>query len=629
MGLVTLVGAVGAVLGIGADFAGALPQAVRWALWGGWLAAVCREVLDAWRCSGPCSAARGRARSGGRGPACVHPAAWRVSLTGAVALLSPHPDRPVHGAPALIAALVNQAAAEVATVDPARAVPLRRPARWCALGLATVGLVAAPAVLWPASYGILARRFLTPWVERERVGRFVITVAPGDQVAAIGADLTVGALVRPRFRNGAAPASCRWLEWSEAEAGGNGIWHRVAMPDEGSGPHSPGVRSFAVTLPRLMGSLAYRVASGSTLSRSYRITAIEPPAVAALKATIESPAYTRLAVANIADPGRIDAWEGSQVTLNVTASRPVTAIEVEWPAAVEKENTPASRRLTATLAADGKSGIATVAAEASGPFAVTLHDAHGLVSRPEPEGARRLFVRFDAAPVVALAGTDAARLSSPADVLALRVAARDDVAVASVELHYTIDRARTRTRGQESSTAAGTPAESETGHVAVALPGLGTHATRGEARLELARLGLEPGDALGYRVRVADNRPAPRGPNVTWSPAGSLAIVTKADPLVARQRQAERERLQAELDAIKQAAAANRRETEQLRYAADSVQRGNGRWDRAEQEALESRETEARGVADHGSELLSRAYGPRRRAGGPRARPAGAADRRG
>ena len=195
---------------------------------------------------------------------------------------------------------------------------------------------------------------------------------------------------------------------------------------------------------------------------------------------VEPPAYTRLAVANLADPSRIDAWEGSRVTLNVTASRPVTAIDVVWPAAVENAKatpaTPGSRKVAATRSADGKSGTATLAAEASGSFAVTLRDAHGLNSRPEAEAARRVIVRFDAAPVVALAGPDAAHESSPADVLTLRVAARDDVAVASVELHYTID----RRRGQASSAAAmtQTQAEPESGHVAVALPGLGTRAAR-------------------------------------------------------------------------------------------------------------------------------------------------------
>ena len=85
---------------------------------------------------------------------------------------------------------------------------------------------------------------------------------------------------------------------------------------------------------------------------------------------------------------------------------------------------------------------------------------------------------------------------------------------------------------------------------------------------------------------------------MTWSPGRSLAIVAQAEPLQARRSQAERQRLQAKLDELKQAAAANRRETEQLRYAADAVQRGNGRWEPTQQQALDRREVEAHGVAD-------------------------------
>jgi hypothetical protein len=597
--VVALVGAIGAVLAIGADFAVPLPQAVRWAIWGGWLATVTLAVVFAvlrplLRRAAVLDLAAVAQRA--------HPELGE-RLTGAVALLNPITNRPAHGAPALIGALADEASAEVVTVDVARAVPWRRPARWCALGLAALGLSAAPAVLWPATYGILARRFLTPWVDLERIGQFVITVAPGDRIVAIGADLTVGAQVRPRFANLTPPESA-WLEWTES--GGHGTWHRVAMPVEGSGPLRTAARSFAVTLPRLTGSLTYRVASGSALSRSYRVTAIEPPAVTALAASVEPPAYTRLAVANVADPSGIDAWEGSRVTLNVTASRPVAAIDVEWPAAVkdapETPTTPGARKVAATRSADGKSGTARLVAEASGPFAVTLRDAHGLNSRPEADGARRVIVRLDAAPVVALAGPDAVHESSPADVLTLGVAARDDVAVASVELHYTID----RRKGQASSAAAKDQAQPESGHVAATLPGLDTRAAKGEIRLELAPLALEPGDTLAYRVRVADNRPSPRGPNVTWSSGRALSIVEKAEPLQVRQREAERQRLQAELDEIRQAAAANRRETEQLRYAADAVQRGNGRWERAEQQALEDREAAARAVTDR-LQLLSRA----------------------
>ena len=353
VGVVALVGAIGAVLGMGADFAGPLPQAARWAIWGGWLAAVTLAlVLGVLRPLLRGAAALDLAAVAQR----AHPELGE-RLTGAVALLNPLTDRLAHGRkPALIAALADEAAAEAATIDPARAVPGGAQARWCALGLAVLGLSAAPAVLWPATYGILARRFLTPWVNLERIGRFVITVAPGDRIAAIGADLTVGAQVRPRFANLTPPESA-WLEWTES--GGDGAWHRVAMPVEESSPLRAATRSFAVTLPRLTGSLTYRVASGSALSRSYRITAIEPPAVTALTATVEPPAYTRLAVANLADPSRIDARGKSGVSLNVTASRPVTAIDVEWPAAAENEKetptTPGVRKVAARRSADDKS----------------------------------------------------------------------------------------------------------------------------------------------------------------------------------------------------------------------------------------------------------------------------------
>ena len=45
---------------------------------------------------------------------------------------------------------------------------------------------------------------------------------------------------------------------------------------------------------------------------------------------------------------------------------------------------------------------------------------------------------------------------------------------------------------------------------------------------------MKPGDSVSYRVRVADNRPAPRGPNVVWSPLQTLAIVATAEPLRVR-----------------------------------------------------------------------------------------------
>jgi hypothetical protein len=593
VGIVAFVAVAGAIVGMGADLATPLSQIMRWVLWGLWLSAVTITlVLALLRPLLRHVSALDLAAVAER----AHPQLGE-RLTGAVALLCASRERPAHGAPALIAALAGDAATHTKAVDPARAVSWQRPARRAALGLLALALAALPVVLWPRTYGAVARRFLTPWSDLERIGRFTIAVAPGDRTVAIGSDLTVGARVWPRFGNHAAPEST-WLEWSQAK--GNSAWYRVAMPMEGPDRPSTAARSFAVTVPRLARSLIYRVACGSARSRTYQITAIEPPDITTLTATVEPPAYTQLAAVTLTDPGRIDAWESSQITLNMAASRSATAITIAWPATPEhartKQTTPGRREAAASLAADGRSGTAVVAAEASGPLAITIHDVHGLSSLSEPEGKRQLFVRFDAAPVVALAATGAARESTPVDVLSVPVAADDDVAVDSVELHYAIE------RGEGSSEARAAP---ETGHIAVPLPGVGTRAARGEARLELAGLDLKPGDTLTYRVRVADNRPSPRGPNVTWSPGRVLEIMAQAEPILAQRHQAERQRLQAELDAVRQAVAVNRRETEQLRYAADAAQRGNGRWEQPEQQRLEQREADAHNVVDR-LQLLAR-----------------------
>ena len=157
------------------------------------------------------------------------------------------------------------------------------------------------------------------------------------------------------------------------------------------------------------------------------------------------------------------------------------AVEVAWPKAVDGGEARVGgggrgrrRRRSATVA---------LSADASGEYAVALRDAHGLASRPEPP--RRVVVRPDAPPVVAVRGVDGLDEARADDTLRVGVAARDDVAVASAELHYTVERAR---RGRRT--------EDDAGHVAAPLAGLGHAAARGEAALGLKPLGLKPGDVV-------------------------------------------------------------------------------------------------------------------------------------
>ncbi|HEX8203602.1 MAG TPA: hypothetical protein VF590_24210, partial [Isosphaeraceae bacterium] len=370
--------------------------------------------------------------------------------------------------------------------------------------------------------------------------------------------------------------------------------HRARMVADPDAPAT--ARTFRLTLPSLASTVKYWVSSGSIRGNPYVVRAVAPPAVAALAARIEPPPYTKRPAAAAQDPARIEAWEGSRITLNVTPNKPVRSVAVTWPApapeaggATASPETPPTQTVSLAPSPDGTTWTASVAAEASGTFALALRDEHGIANRPETP--RRLVVRLDAPPIVGLAGSDEARLMGPDEVLRVGVAARDDLAVAAAELHYAVERV-------------GTAAEPRRVEVPAPLPGLGTRSAKGQVALDLKPLRLGAGDTVTYRVKVADSRPAPRGPNVTWSQARTLAIVDQAEAL-ARRDAAERSSIQAQLDAIKQANAANRRETEQLRYAADAVQKGNGRWDPARDAALNGREAAARDVADR-LQLLAR-----------------------
>ena len=610
LGTLALVAALGAALGMALDFAWNLPQTTRWGVWLAWVVAVSGVALY------------GLSQVFGRRARAIELAAviergdpdLQERLTGAVGLFGEN----AHGSPALIAALTDDAAEHVEAIDLSRAAPSQRAWKRLALGVGVAGLVAAPPLINDDPCGQLAKRFLMPWAGLDRVSRFVVRVEPGDAVVAVGDDLAVSARVVSRF-GGTAPETAATLEWTDA----NGKTRRTAME-----PASGEERGFTASLPRLSGTVSYRVVSPSAESRRFSAQAIAPPSVASASAKVEPPAYTKMPATVLRDASRIVAFEDSRVTLTVTPSVPAVSAEVAWPGetkvvtrtpstgGTDVPRVPAREPVTAgpgaargeydpwhpndhdsgqenakalrvpmTVSPDGKTLTVTLTASKTGDYAITLKESHGLTSHPEP--GRRVVTRPDAPPVVALRGSEETAEARGDDTLRVAVAARDDVAVASVQLHYTIEHAR----DAEDS-------EREKGEVNGKLDGLDTASARGEVALGLKALKLEPGDVVAYRVRVADNRPGPRGPNVVWSTPRRLTVAANATPLWSKQSQAEREALKASLEAIKKDAVENRRQTEQLRYAADAVMRGNGEWDRDRKQALAQREAEARTLSE-------------------------------
>ena len=575
-GTAVLVAAIGSIVGMAVDFALTLPGPVRWAIWGSWVVMVALVVVlgvlrPLFRKSRWIDLAAVAERADPR---------LEERLTGSIALL----DDPSHasGSPALIAALAEDAAEHVGEFDPKLVKGGRPAALRLVVGLVALALVAAPSVVRPEPFRTLALRFFAPWMDLDRVGWFSLAVVPGDKVVAIGSDLPIEAKVAPRFRSTAPLPEAATLEWTDEK----GESHRVPMTARTS-EASASSRGFETTLPRLSGSMSYRVSTTSARSRAYTVTAVEPPKACEFSARIEPPSYTKLPPSTAKDPSRIEALEGSRVVLTFESCAPFRKAELIWPSLP-----PAKPREVEVPSSNGmKHATITAEAEASGPFVLTLLQSykHNLDGRPE---TRQLVVRPDAPPTLAVKGPPATSEARPDDVLEVGVAARDDFAVASAEIHYEIRRSKSE-------------AESQAGRVELKLDGLGSPVARGVGMLPLRDLALEPGDALAYRVKVLDNRPAPKGPNVAWSDSRSISISTKAEPMIAKDDRLRRESFQARLDEIRVANAANRRETEQLRYAADAAQRTGQAWDADRDSALDARETEARSVEDK-LQLLAR-----------------------
>ena len=573
LGTVAMVASLGAIAGMIADFAWPLPSVARWGIWAAWVGVT--GLLTAFAVIRPlfrqlgsielaALAERGQPELGER-------------LVGSVALLAEGERN--HGSRALIDALAGQAVERAGAIDARRAVTADRAVRRMAIGLALVAIVGLPPTLRPDPFGTLARRFFAPWLDLDRVGRFVLRVNPGDKVVALGSDLAINARLSPRagLAFGATPPDGAWLEWDD-EATGKTSRVRMASKDSGSRE----IRLFEARLPRVSGSFRYRVVTEPATSPRHQIKAVEPPALASISARVEPPAYTKLPAGPARDPMRLDVVEGSAITFTLVSNRPVGAIEFAWPTFSASEES--ARTVDATIGPDGKTASVHVIAEDAGSFSYSTRirrDEYGLDGPREP---RKLVVRPDAPPTLSAKPVEA-KEAGPDDVLTVPLVARDDFAVASAELHYTLRRARSE-------------AEPEAGKANVPLRGLGTARASGEAALGLKSLSVNPGDVITYRIKVSDNRPAPKGPNVTWSDEGTIAIVAKAEPILARRDRLHREAVQERLEAIKKENLENRQETTQLRYAADAAQRTPATWDKAKDQALAGREAVARKVID-------------------------------
>ncbi len=216
------------------------------------------------------------------------------------------------------------------------------------------------------------------------------------------------------------------------------------------------------------------------LSQAGAATAAAPLTIVV---TVTPPAYTGLPPREQTNPDRIEAIQGSRVTLVVDG--PAAAWTIRFT----------TRPVTVTQR--DRTSTAEMVLSESGYFAI--EPAAG----PAGSGDRRLLpvaVTPDRAPIV--------RIDAPGRDLVLpdvrppvpvRASASDDFGLQSFELRYT----------KVSGT--GEQFEFEEGSLPMAVSRDSEAAWKGSAEIAVAALGLAPGDALVYRVVARDRRPGEAG----------------------------------------------------------------------------------------------------------------------
>ena len=205
-----------------------------------------------------------------------------------------------------------------------------------------------------------------------------------------------------------------------------------------------GQQAFAVTLPRLTGSLTYRAIVGGDASRRHQIKAIDRPAIASLKAHVEPPAYTKRPAAACTRPGS-DRSVGRQPGDPGDRGQPAArAGRIDLAGAGRADGKSSSGpRPSRVVAARARRRLANAGRRPwwpRRPGRSRSSCAINMILSQQPDPARRVVVRPDAPPTLAVAAPDEFKETSPDDFLTVAVAAQDDVAVASAELHYTIER---------------------------------------------------------------------------------------------------------------------------------------------------------------------------------------------
>jgi hypothetical protein len=340
-------------------------------------------------------------------------------------------------------------------------------------------LVLILAAISPSGFWLSFRRTLMPI--RNLTETQIARVLPGNSVAYKGKDVEIAVEVAGRH----PPFAQLWVSRGTTEP----VKYELPRRQDDT---------YRCILPGVTERFDYWVTANDATSDEYRIRIAEVPRLRSLAATLTFPKYTGFP-SRSQDSGNIDAIEGTAVTLEATATRPLQSATLVLK----------NRRVAASDVRGDKCTFRFMVEE-SLDYSVEITDRDG-TSDPEPSKGR-VVARKDAPPQVTISipGKNV-EVPEPCPVrLSCRVT--DDFGITSLQM-------TTRVNGKNPKV--------------LPLPVPKERLFLCEPVLDLKALEVSPGDYIEYFLTATDNKePAPQsGQSATFvvTVQSSLPLLTFAD----------------------------------------------------------------------------------------------------
>ena len=349
--------------------------------------------------------------------------------------------------------------------------------------------IALSALGWAAQDVVKAvyPRFIDPSGDHPPYSRLQFDVTPGDITVLYGEDFEV-----------------------RAQAEGRPVQRLFLVTDSESGTHhtklfrSPD-RSYFQTLSNIREDTRYYVTDGRARSHKFRIKVRYTPQITAVRAHLTFPDYTGLSqmpVDLMESGSNLTVPRGTLIKVEAVSNRPLAHGRLQLTPA---NGNPAKEiYLAASASANIVNG--SFSADTAAGFKVQVIDTDGLKSTDEYSG--RILLKTDQSPRITVVQPGRHAVAVPDSLIPVRVEAGDDYGIRRIIWFRGINQSVEQPREMTVQAIAG------------------SRAAQATAILNLADLGVRPGEVIEYFFEAMDNNP--RQPNLATSRPFRLEIISHA-----------------------------------------------------------------------------------------------------